>query len=295
MKRPQQRRAVFGLLTFGVVITLVAGLVSTAAVAAEPLLSHPPGMVSYTYREPFKTDIPGTLDAIRKLGVHDIEFSNLFGATAAVIRRLLDERGMTCSSYGVGYEALIKSPDTVAADAKTLGARFVRVAWIPHQAPFTADHARAAAADFNRVGRVLRERHSLTFCYHNHGYEFAPHGDGTLFDLLAAETDPADVAFEIDILWAHFGGADPAAVIERYGSRVKLLHLKDLRRGVPGDLSGRTSPENDVVLGAGQIDIPAVLKAARKAGVAHAYIEDESPLFAEQVPQSIAYLQSLVE
>jgi serine/threonine protein kinase len=109
------------------------------------------------------------------------------------------------------------------------------------------------------------------------------------------ETDPADVAFEIDILWAHFGGADPAAVIERYGSRVKLLHLKDLRRGVPGDLSGRTPPENDVVLGAGQIDIPAVLKAARKAGVAHAYIEDESPLFAEQVPQSIAYLQSLGE
>jgi sugar phosphate isomerase/epimerase len=181
---------------------------------------------TFLYREPFKTDIPGTLDAIRKLGVRDIEFSNLFNATAAVMRRLLDERGMTCSSYGVGYEALIKSPDAVAADAKTLGARFVRVAWIPHQAPFTADHARAAAADFNRVGRVLRERHGLTFCYHNHGYEFAPHGDGTLFDLLAAETDPADVAFEIDILWAHFGGADPAAVIERYGSRVKLLHWR---------------------------------------------------------------------
>jgi hypothetical protein len=71
-----------------------------------------------------------------------------------VIRRLLDERDMTCSSYGVGYEALLKSPNTVAADAKTLGTRFVRVAWIPHQAPFTADHTRAAAADFNRVGRA---------------------------------------------------------------------------------------------------------------------------------------------
>jgi sugar phosphate isomerase/epimerase len=146
-----------GVIAF--VVAVAAGLGS--CMAAEPLLTRPPGMVSYTYREPFKTDIPGTLDAIRKLGVRDIEFSNLFGATAAVIRRLLDERGMTCSSYGVGYEALITSPDAVAADAKTLGARFVRVAWIPHQAPFTADHARTAAADFNRVGRVLRERHGL--------------------------------------------------------------------------------------------------------------------------------------
>lgn len=143
MKCLQQRAAGFGLPTVRVVVALVAGLVSSAAAAAEPLLLQPPGMVSYTYREPFKTDIPGTLDAIRKLGVRDIEFSNLFGATAAVIRRLLDEQGMTCSSYGVGYEPLIKSPDAVAADAKTLGARFVRVAWIPHQAPFTADHARA--------------------------------------------------------------------------------------------------------------------------------------------------------
>jgi len=286
--RPSAHR---GVIAF--VVAVAAGLGS--CMAAEPLLRRPPGMVSYTYREPFKTDIPGTLDAIRRLGVRDIEFSNLFGTTAAVIRRLLDERGMTCSSYGVGYEQLMKSPDTVAADATILGARFVRVAWIPHQAPFTADHARAAAADFNRVGRTLRERHGLTFCYHNHGYEFAPHGDGTLFDLIAAETNPDDVAFEIDILWAHFGGANPAAVIERYGSRVKLLHLKDLRRGVTGDLTGRTPPENDVALGSGQIDIPAVLRAAARAGVAHAYIEDESPLFAEQVPRSIAYLQSLVE
>ena len=64
MNRPQQRRAVFGLLTFGVVITLVAGLVSTAAVAAEPLLVHPPGMVSYTYREPFKTEGRATLQTL---------------------------------------------------------------------------------------------------------------------------------------------------------------------------------------------------------------------------------------
>ena len=81
--------------------------------------------------------------------------------------------------------------------------------------------------------------------------------------------------------------------MDRYGDRFKLLHLKDLKKGVKGDLSGKTDRENDVALGTGQIDIPAVLRAARKAGVQHYYIEDESASTATQVPQTIAYLKSL--
>ncbi len=266
--------------------------------AAEPerrLFPGHPGLCSYTFRNQFSKDVAGTLDMVRSMGITDLECSNLFGLDARAFRRLLDDRGMACSSYGVGYDVAVAKPDEVARDAILLGAKYVRVAWIPHQPPFTAERAREAAAEFNRIGRLFRERHGLTFCYHNHGYEFAPHEGGTLFDLLMAETNPEDVGIELDILWAHFPGADPAAVIDRYGSRVKLLHLKDLKRGVRGDLSGKTDPDNDVVLGTGQIDIPAVLRAARRAGVAHAYIEDESTAAPAQVPRSIAYLRSLAE
>jgi sugar phosphate isomerase/epimerase len=266
--------------------------------AAEPargLFPDAPGLCSYTFRNQFAKDVPGTLDAVKALGITDMEFSNLFGLTAAELRRLLDERGMVCSSYGVGYEVAVGKADEVARDALALGAKYVRVASIPHTAPFTVDRAREAAAEFNRVGRLLRERHGLTFCYHNHGYEFVQHGDGTLFDLLMAETNPEDVGIEIDILWAHFPGADPAALIDRYGSRVKLMHLKDLKQGVKGDFTGRTDPDNDVVLGTGQIDVPAVLRAAKRAGVDHYYIEDESTAAPAQVPRSLVYLKSLSE
>ena len=71
------------------------------------------------------------------------------------------------------------------------------------------------------------------------------------------------------------------------------MHLKDLRKGIVGNLSGGTPVENDVALGTGQIDLPAVLKAAQKAGVQHYYIEDESPSVSTQVPQSMAYLKKL--
>ena len=272
-------------------ILLAAGCSLGSRVQAEPLFAQVPGMVSYTYREEFKRDVPGTLDKIRALGITDMEFSNLFGQTAAELRQLLDKRGMVCSSFGVSYDDLLNKTDEVAKNAAVLGAKFVRVAWLPDRQPFTLALAEKTAAEFNRVGKRLHEQ-GLTFCYHNHGYEFVPHGDGTLFDVLMAETNPQDVSFELDILWAHLPGANPAQLLEKYGSRFKLMHLKDLRRGVTGDFSGKTAVENDVALGTGQLDLPAILKAAKRAGVQHYYIEDESPNTVTQVPQTLAYLKS---
>lgn len=261
---------------------------------AKPLFPQMPGMVSYTYRNSFKKDVASTLDTIKSLGVRDMEFSNLFGRTAADIRKLLDERGMFCSSFGVSYDDAVNKTEQVAANALKLGARFVRVAWIPHQPPFNLSHARKAVQDFNRVGKILKDRYGLTFCYHNHGYEFHPHEDGTLFDYIMKNTDPKYVSFEMDILWVAFPGQDPAALLKKYKDRFKLMHLKDLKKGVEGNLSGNTPVENDVALGTGQINIPAVLKAAKNV-IRHYYIEDESPTYAEQVPRSIAYLKSLTE
>lgn len=271
----------------------IASLPGLVANAAEPLFPEMPGMVSYTYRNQLSKDVEGTLDKIRELGITDMEFSNLFGKTAAELRKMLDDRDMHCSSFGVSFDDVQNKTDEVAENAKTLGAKYVRVAWVPHKAPFSLETARQTAEVFNRVGKHLLEKHDLHFCYHNHGYEFVPYEDGTLFDVLMQETDPKYVSIELDILWVHFPGADPVAILEKYGDRIPLLHLKDLKKGVEGNLSGKTPVENDVALGTGQIDLPRVLMAAKKAGVKHYYIEDESPSIDTQVPQSIEYLKNL--
>lgn len=252
-----------------------------------------PGMVSYTYRNSLQKNMVATLDTIKALGVTDMEFSNLFGKTAADIRKLLDERGMKCSSFGVSYDVALHKTAEVGQNAKTLGAQFVRVAWVPHEGPFTLDLAKKTVADFNQMGKKLKDDFGLTFCYHNHGYEFEKYETGTLFDYLVQQTDPQYVSFEMDILWTFFPGADPVALLEKYPNRFKLMHLKDLRKGVTGNLSGGTPVTNDVALGTGQINIPAILKAAQKSGIEHYYIEDESPSYATQVPQTIAYLKKL--
>lgn len=276
----------------------LAILLSTGAGMAQkgrPLFPQTPGMQTYTYRESMKKDVAATLDTIRALGITDLECGIFPGKTLAESRKLLDERGMRCSSFGAGYTQLLEKTAEVGRNAKAMGADYVMLAWIMKKPPFTLADAQEAAQNFNRIGKQLKEEFGLTFCYHNHGYEFEKHGDGTLFDYLVQNTNPDYVSFEMDILWTAFPGQDPAALLTKYGNRFKLMHLKDLRKGVEGNLSGGTSTENDVALGTGQIDMPAVLKAARKAGIKHYYIEDESPIYHQQVPQSLAYLKSLRE
>ncbi len=255
-------------------------------------LKEMPGMVSYTMRNEFSKDVPGTLDKIKAMGITNMEFSNLFKQTAADIRKELDARGMRCTSFGVGYPDLEKNMETVIANAKTLGAKYVRVAWIPHEGKFTPEMAKKTVDDFNRFGKQLKDS-GLMFVYHNHGFEFEPYENGTLFDYIVQQTNPDYVNFEMDVLWVYFPGQDPAALLKKYPTRFKLMHLKDLKKGIQGNMSGGTPPENDVALGSGQIDLPAVLKAARNSGIEYYYIEDESPSAQQQVPQSIAYLKSI--
>ncbi|MFD3000092.1 sugar phosphate isomerase/epimerase family protein [Pontibacter toksunensis] len=273
---------------------LLSGYSSVLAQKGKPLFPQTPGMAAYTYRYSFPKGVEATLDTIRALGITEIEVGvNPYNLEPEAFRQMLDARGMKAPSVGVGYEELMKDPQEVARKAKALGAKYVQVAWIPHEKNnFKLEDAQKAAADFNRVGKVLQEN-GLTFNYHTHGYEMKPYQNGTLFDYIAQNTDPEYVSFTMDILWAYHGGQDPAKLLLKYPDRWTTMHLKDLKKGVKGDFTGNTPVENDVALGEGQLDIPAILKAAKKVGIKHYFIEDESPRVITQVPKTMAYLKSL--
>src|SRR5688572_16860788 len=261
----------------------------------EPLYTAPLGIAPFTFRRSFPNGVAATLDTIKNMGFTEIEGGGGRDMSPEEYRKLCDERGISIPSMGTGYEALVKDPQAIAERAKILGAKYVMCAWIPHKTgSFNFDDAKKAVEDFNAAGKVLKEN-GITFCYHAHGYEFWPHEKGTLMDYLIVNTNPEYVSFEMDILWTHFGGGDPVALLKKYGNRWKLLHVKDLKKGTPKDLSGGTSTDNDVALGTGEIDIPNIIKEAKKIGIKHYFIEDESNRIITQVPQSIAYLKSLKE
>jgi sugar phosphate isomerase/epimerase len=269
-------------------------LISEIGQAQRPLYTAPLGVQTYTFRRSIGQEPAKVLDTIKMMGFTEIEGGS-GRMHPADFKKLCDDRNISIPSTGAGYEDLVNKIDSVVWRAKMLGSKYVMCAWIPHQNnELTFENAKKAVEDFNRAGKILKEN-GLTFCYHAHGYEFQPYEDGTLLDYMFKNTNPEYVSFQMDIFWIQFGGGDPVGLLKKYGSRWKTMHLKDMRKGTKKDLTGLTSVENDVTLGTGELDLPAIFKEAKRVGIKHYFIEDESSSYATQVILSIAYMKNLKE
>ena len=256
-------------------------------------LNGPVGLQLWSLREYLPKDLAGTLARARQLGFREVEGAGLWGRTAADMRAALDRAELRCRSAHIGFERLRDDPRGAFAEVKAVGAEWIVCPWIPHDKAFTRDDALHAADAFNRFAAAARDA-GLRFGYHCHGYEFVGSPDGTLFDTLAGATDPQQVLFQIDVFHALFGGADPAQLIARHGKRVVSLHLKDLKKGFPITKGTAIAPpEADVPVGSGQVDMPAVLRAAMNAGTSVYYVEDESADPWGHIPASVAYLENV--
>jgi sugar phosphate isomerase/epimerase len=251
----------------------------------------------YSLRHRFKAgDVDGALALTREWGFTAVEGGAPPGMSATAFSGRLKAHGLAVMGTGVDFAALTGELGPVIADAHVLGAKYVMCAWIPHGKTFTVVDVDKAAAAFN-AGAKAFDAAGVTFMYHIHGYEFVPGAAGqgpTLFDTLAARTDPDLVKFEMDVFWAVRGGADPVQLFERYPGRFAATHVKDIAKGTAlGDSSGSAPEETNVPIGQGQIDWRGVFTAAAKAGVAWHIIEDESPAVERQVPVSLRYIAGL--
>jgi sugar phosphate isomerase/epimerase len=183
------------------------------------------------------------------------------------------------------------------ATAKAFGAKYIVCPWIPHgKEGFTEELAHQVAANFNTWGKLCREA-GLKLGWHPHGFEFVQTkaGNGeTMFDIVARETDPKNLYFEMDVFWVFHAGQDPVKLLKKYGSRWELMHVKDIRKGaVTGLSTGSAPPTDNVPVGDGQIDWHAVLRTAQDVGVKHYLIEDETPAALQCIPASLKYLRAL--
>lgn len=251
----------------------------------------PLGLQLYSLRDQFAKDVTGSLDRVRDLGIQYVELAGTYKLKPEDFKKQLDAKGLKPISGHFGFERYRDDVEAVAREAKALGLQYVGCAWIPHKESFDETEAQAAIAVFNRAGEALA-KHGLKFFYHIHGYEFQPHADGTLFDLIVKETKPEFVRFEMDVFWVVHPGQDPVKLLEKYSNRFELMHVKDMRKGTPtGLLTGQSDVTNDVALGTGMMKWPEILKAAQKAGVKYYFIEDESPVSIEQIPLSMRFLE----
>ena len=237
----------------------------------------------YTVRRLAADDLAGTLRAVASAGYKAVELAGLPATGPGELPRLLDEAGLRVVAAHEGIDALRDDAGAVAERLTEVGCPRVIVPWMPDADRQSVDDVRRFAAALGGFARRLAES-DIRLGYHNHNFEFAPLGATTIWDILLAELPP-EVDLELDVYWVAVGGRDPVAEIDAAAGRVRLLHMKDLAPG----------PEpRDEPAGEGTLPFPAIVEAARSAGVEWYIAEQDEPRDAlDDVGRAYRYLESL--
>jgi len=250
------------------------------------------GLQLYSLREQMKLDAEKYHEIINQWGIRYIEGGSNYGMSDKKYKALLAKYALQLVSVGGTYEEMMTDPEAVIAKAKAFGAKYIVTFWIPHTAEFGEQNAKEAIEVFNRAGKLAKEA-GITFCYHPHGYEFKPYGNGTLFDYMLENA--INFKFEMDVFWVKMGGGDPLAILKAHPDKFPLLHLKDRKSGTQGTKDGTGDDESNVVLGTGDIAIKEIIEQAKKGGTAYFIIEDESSKSVAQIPQSVYFINQVLD
>ncbi|MFW6597809.1 sugar phosphate isomerase/epimerase family protein [Propionibacteriaceae bacterium Y2011] len=234
----------------------------------------------------------------------------------AALERAVSELGLTVGALSVALEAATASPNTdaldrdydkIVADCKRLGTHYLRIGMMPAEAMSTKEGTEAFAAACEPVAARLAEE-GITLCYHNHHVDLAQFDGERIFDIVRRVAP--SMKFEVDLHWVQRGGMAPLDMLEAYSGVCKLIHVKDYRvTPLPpeaiemrknGDMAGYMRLFSEIVqfaeVGQGNMNWPALMPAAEKAGADFFFIEQDNTYGRDAmdcVRESRAYLASI--
>jgi sugar phosphate isomerase/epimerase len=212
-----------------------------------------PAIQLYTVRRLLADDFDATLAQLAEIGFRDLEAFDLptFGDR---LRTAAPRHGLAIPSTHAGI--LGGDVDRILGTAAELGIGLVVHPWTEPARWQDRAEIEAIAAELNAAA-ARAALSGIRIGYHNHHFELASRIDGRHALEVFADALSPDVVLEVDAYWAHAGGADVPALLERLGDRVVALHLKD------GD--GSLDPMKQVAVGDGVVPIAAVVRAAPEA------------------------------
>jgi len=227
------------------------------------------GLELYSVRNAMKKDPERTLAAVRAIGYDDVEllwsFDN-FGRTPQQVRETLKHEGLKAPSGHIAPEALLKDWERSLDAAKLVGHQYLIVPSLPDETRTSLDAWRRWADRFNAAGDLAR-RAGIWLAFHNEPDHMKPIGGAVPYDVFVDQTDPSRVRLQLDFGNMEVGGGKPMEYLQRYRDRYWSFHVKDVVDN--GSL--------DTELGAGRVNLRALLAAIPDVQKKPCYVEQENP------------------
>ena len=274
----------------------------------------PVGVQLYSVRTNLEADFYGTLKQIREMGYAGVEFyGEYYGNSVTQVKRWCTELGLIPFSNHVPFQQMIDDVDKVIEENTILGVQYIVFPYMDEASRpgIDPEQFKQTVAKLGEVGVKVREA-GFQLLYHNHDFEFAQLPDGTVgYDYIFANNERINLQNEIDVCWADYAGFNPAELLAKYAGGIPVVHMKDYK--LEGKLSSApyaligVNTDNSMKdeggwfeyrpLGCGQVDIPAVIKAAMDGGAQWLCVEQDEPSMGLDrlggVAKSVEYLRSL--
>ena len=178
------------------------------------------------------------------------EVGNKYPKDPAVLKAALELRGVEiCNQWFSSFlitqpfEEVEKAARDQMAFLKEMGAKIIGFSEQSHsvQGQLTTpifghkyvmndEEWKTLCDGLNRLGKIAKEEYGISLTYHHHMGTVVQSDAET--ERLMEGTDPAYVSLLYDSGHFAYAGEDPAAMVKKYISRIRHVHLKDIRREV---------------------------------------------------------------
>lgn len=258
----------------------------------------------YSVRKDLKRDPDGVLKAIAGIGYKEVEGYNRLDTIALMPRiRAAGLAVRSCQTetpiitadwenYPESRQIALKAAIESLSEA---GIEFFKMGYISPGARGDGEDFYRRTADRMNAAAELCRKATLKFVWQNHAFEFDGRPGLRPIDIFKERLDQKLVRMEIDPFWAGVAGQDPIRLLKDWKGTVSFLRLDDLAKGTPVDFIETIGRGSYAEPGSGVLDLPAIVKAARAAGVAYysAGLDETEGDPVESLRKSFAYFKTL--
>ena len=166
------------------------------------------------------------------------------------VRKKFDAAGITLTAYNLSFQNDFTDEEIARGFemARALGVDVITASSKVSTAPKVDPHAK---------------RTGITVAFHNHASPAADEFASPQSFATALEGRSDKLAINLDI--GHFtaAGFDPLAYLDQHHARIVSLHIKDRKKILRDDATGRSTPGENLPFGEGETPIVAVLQRLR--------------------------------
>ena len=187
------------------------GLLASPWARGAGLFTHPLGAQLYTVRYILPTAAEPTLKSIAEIGYREVETDH---ASLPRIAPILKNYGLKPVSCHFESSLITGNWSQAIDDAKRFGVEYMVMPYIRPEERGDLEYYKQLADKMNNAG-MRSHAAGLTFCYHNHCFEFRGERRQRPIDILLERWDKRAVALELDVFWVNVGGNDPVEMLKQ--------------------------------------------------------------------------------